>query len=256
MFLQACVCPQVHSRTRYTPWAGTPPRPGTHPLSGTRYTPQTRYTLGPGTPPGQVHPQAGPPLGRSTPQTRYTPPLWDQVHPLDQVPPGTRYTPWAGPPPGRSTPGQVHPPDQVHTPLSGTRYTPQTRYTPPTRHIPPGRYTPLGRYTPQTRYTPLGRYTPWARYTPLRAGTPTPLDQVSPLPTAEIWPLLWTVRILLECILVIFNVTFSYFLLLLQFETHIKISRLQKDLLDEEFIIIKRVELLLHLFLNLPSVIK
>ena len=47
----------------------------------------------------------------------------------------------------------------------------------------------------------------------------------------------------------------SSFLLLLQFETHIKIS-LSERLLDEEFVIILMVKLLFHLFPNPPSVIK
>ena len=120
-----CPGPGTPPRTRYTPWAGTPPLgPGTPQDQvqppGTRYTPQqahpirTRYTPWAGTPPGQVHP-----LGRYTP--------WDQVHP---PPPGTRYTPWtrytlqAGiPPMGPGTPWQVHPLGPGTPP--GTKYTPQ-----------------------------------------------------------------------------------------------------------------------------------
>ena len=61
-------------------------------------------------PKDQVHPH-----GPGTPQTRYTPPSWDQVHP-----PRTRYTPLEpGTPPGPGKP-------------------PRTRYTPRTRYIPPG----------------------------------------------------------------------------------------------------------------------
>ena len=64
-------------------------------------------------------------------------------------------------------------PDQVHPP--GTRCTPRIRYTPQNQVHPPTRY------TPQTRYPP-----------PPGPGTPP-----------EIRPLLQTVCILLECILVL-----------------------------------------------------
>ena len=62
--------------------------------------------------PGQVHPQAGTPLGRYTPPGRYTP--WAGA------PPG-RYTPWAGTPPGQVHPGQVHPLGR-YTPQADTPY--------------------------------------------------------------------------------------------------------------------------------------
>ena len=137
---------------------------------------------GPGTPPGQVH-------------------LPDQVHPPDQVhtqagtplPPGTRYTPLG--PDTPPAPDQVNPLDEVHPLGPGTppwdQVHPQTRYTPgqvlPRQvHTPPQAGTPPGPVTPPTRYPPLGRYTPQTRYTP----------------HTEIRPLLRTVRILLECILV------------------------------------------------------
>ena len=115
------------------------------------------------------------------------------------IPPGPGTLPRAGTPP---RPGK--PPGQVHPPW--TRYTLETRYmTPQTRYTPWHQVHPLGPCTPPgTRYTflrqvhppPRNRYIPPAgtthgRYTPLGPGT---------LP--EIWPLLRTVRILLECILV------------------------------------------------------
>ena len=78
-------------------------------------------------------------------------------------------------------PGQVPPPpDQVHPP-PGTRYTPRDQVHPQDQvHPRPG--TPPGtRYTPQTRYTPGTRY---------------------PYPGRRL--LLRTLRILLECILVLF----------------------------------------------------
>ena len=120
--------------TRHPPGPGryTPPRPG-------RYTPLW-----------QVHPPAGTPPGRYTPQTG--------------TPPSGRYTPQAGTPPG-----------QVHHPPG--------RYTPPPWQVhPPGRYPPLAGTPPQAG-TPLGRYTtPPGRYTPPwqvhpPAGTPPPEQQ-------------------------------------------------------------------------------
>ena len=87
----------------------------------------------------------------------------------DQVhPPGTRYTPR----------------DQVHPP--GTRYTPWDQVHPP----PPDQVHPPGPGAP-----------PWDQVHPPGPGTP-PWDQVHP---PEIRPLLQTVRILLECILVWHN---------------------------------------------------
>ena len=74
-------------------------------------------------------------------------------------------------------PRQEHPPGQVHPPKAGTH---------PGQVHPPGRYTPLG------RYTLLGRYTPW---------------QVHP-PNSACWDTVnkRAVRILLECILLVFAV--------------------------------------------------
>ena len=119
--------------------------------------------------------------GQVPPRTRYTP--QDQEHPPDQVhPPGTRYPPGPGTPP---TPW-----DQVH-PL-GPGVPPRTRYTSQDQVHPPGtRYT----LPPGTRYTPPGPGTSqsWTRYT-------HPWDQVHP-PSRRL--LLRTVRILLECILVV-----------------------------------------------------
>ena len=88
----------------------------------------------------------------------------------------TRYTC-----PGADTP----PPDQVH-PLGPGAPPTRTRCT----HPPPG-----------TRYTSPGtRCTPWDQVHPPGPGTP-PWDQVHP--PDEIRPLLQTVRILLESILVL-----------------------------------------------------
>ena len=115
-----------------------------------------------------VCPRGGGSTWPGTPPGPGTPP-WDQVHP-----PRTRYTPL-----GPGTPPQTrctYPPDQVHPP--GTRYTSWDQVHP---HRP-------GK-PPRTRYTP-----PWTRYPP-GPGTPPP---------PEIRPLLRTVRILLECILVTF----------------------------------------------------
>ena len=90
--LQVSVCPQGEEYLgRYTPWVGTPPR--------------------------QVHPQAGPPRqvppGQVPPTGRYTP--CRQVH-----------TPQAGTPPKQvpprqaPSPRQVHPPITVHTGIRST----------------------------------------------------------------------------------------------------------------------------------------
>ena len=134
---------------------------------------------------------------------------------------------WAGTPlPCEQNDKQVHPPR--------SRYTPQTRYTPGPGILPPGRYTPwqihpLGPGTPpRTRYPPWTRYTPWDQVHP-PAGTPlagTPPGRCTPsrytptgTPPADTTPSRYTpreqcmlgdtgnkraVRILLECILVIF----------------------------------------------------
>ena len=121
----------------------------------------------------------------------------------------TRYTPWnqidppAGRPPGRYTPPQTRytPLDQVHLPRPGTppgRYTPQTRYTPHrTRYIPPAGTPPSGQVHPPDQVHPPTRCTsPDQVHTP---GQVTPCTRYTP---PEIRPLLRTVRILLECILV------------------------------------------------------
>ena len=70
------------------------------------------------------------------------------------------------------------------------------------------RYTPRKKTPPGTRYTPRDRYTPpWTRYNPPGLGTP-PWSRHHPTPPPglgtppKIRPLLRTVRILLECILV------------------------------------------------------
>ena len=118
----------------------------------------------------------------------------------------TRYTP----PGTRCTPGTRYTPrDQVHPPGPGTasrtRYTPQDQVH-PTRdqvHPPRTRHAPLGPGTPAHPWDQV--HPPGTRYTPSGPGTPprpgTPLDQEVHPP--EIWPLLRTVRILLECILVL-----------------------------------------------------
>ena len=81
-----------------------------------------------------------------------------------------RYTPWAG------------------TPLPPSRYTPPPAGTP----LPPSRYTPVGRYIPPWEGTPPSRYTPLGRY--------TPREQCMLGDTGN----KRAVRILLECILVLF----------------------------------------------------
>ena len=164
---------------------GTPPWDQVHPPTpaGTRYTPP-----GSGTPPDQVHPpgpgtpppqdQVQPPLGPGTPpSTRYTP--QDQLHP-----PGTRYMPRPGIPWTRYTPpDQLHPQDQVHTPRPVTPPRPGTPR--PGKHprpvTPPGPGTP-----PRTRYTPR-----------------TPPEQCMLGDTGN----KRAVRILLDCILVVFKFT-------------------------------------------------
>ena len=87
---------------------------------------------------------------------------------LTRCTPSRRRPPWEQtPPPGTrcTPPDQVHPLDQVHPP--GAMYTHRARYTPWDQVSPPG-----------TRYNP---------------------------PPPEIRPLLQTVCILLECILVLFH---------------------------------------------------
>ena len=110
-----------------------------------------------------------------------------------------RYPPRTSYPPGPGTPTpqhQVHPPDQVHPPRPSTPL--QARYL-------PGPGTP-----PRTRYTPQDQvHTPPGLGTPPRVHPPgpgTPPDQVHPPGPGTppgIRPLLRTVRILLECILVL-----------------------------------------------------
>ena len=104
-----------------------------------------------------------------------------------------RYTPWAGTPPGtRYTPGPGTPPDQVHPPGPGT---PQDQVHPPgTRYTPPGRYTPWGQVHPPDQVPPLGPGT-----LP-RPGTP-PQEQCMLGDKGN----KRTVRILLECILLVFH---------------------------------------------------
>ena len=55
----------------------------------------------------------------------------------------------------------------------------------------------------------------------------------------------------------IFNVTFSYFFTVVTIlDTHENFKTPERLLLDEEFIIIKRVKLLFNSFLSPPTVIK
>ena len=83
---------------------------------------------------------------------------------------------------GEGVPGQVPPPwDQVH-PLLGPGTPPKIRYTPQTRYTP----SPQTRYTPWDQVPPQDQVPPRIRYTPQET------------------PDLRTVRILLECILVIY----------------------------------------------------
>ena len=80
------------------------------------------------------------PLEQTPSGTRYTPP--DQVHPLEQTPPGPGTPPQADTPPGPGTPpgADTPPQDQVHPLWSKpprTRYTPQSRHHPPLEQTPP-----------------------------------------------------------------------------------------------------------------------
>ena len=78
-------------------------------------------------------------------------------------------------------------PDQVHTP--------------PEEQTPPGtRYTPWSRHPPRARFTPQDQVHP-----PPGPGTP---PRTRYTPPSEIRPLLRTVRIILECILVIIFIWF------------------------------------------------
>ena len=147
MFLQVSVCPQggggVVSQHALRQ---TPPHPD--------QTPPTRHPL------DQL-----PPPRPDPPGIRYTPPLWNQVHPpwtrhlLDQTTPLTRH-------PLDQTPPQTRPPwDQVHPPgLStppGTMYTPPGLSTPPRADTPPPDQTPTplqSRACCEIRST-CGRYT-------------------------------------------------------------------------------------------------
>ena len=105
-------------------------------------------------------------------------------------------------------PDQVHPPGADTPP--GTRYTPHARYTPRGADTPPRPGTPQDQvHPPGTRYPPE-QTPPWTRYASWDQ-VPPPPDQVHPpdqVPPGirytppEIRPLLRTVRILLECILV------------------------------------------------------
>ena len=121
----------------------------------------------------------------------------DQVHPLRSrhppglgTPPRTRYTPLG---PGTHPPGADIPLDQVHPP--GPDTPPGTRYTHPQSRHPPDQVHPPGtRYNSQNQVHLPEQTPPGTRYTPpTEPGTPP-----------EIRPLLRTVRILLECILVYF----------------------------------------------------
>ena len=96
-------------------------------------------------PPGQVHPQAGTPLDRSSPQTG-TPP--SQVHPL------ARYTPLAG-----TSPQAGNPPGQVHPPAG----TPPARY--PSGQVHPPLAVHAGRYVQQAGGThPTGMHSCWNKF--------------------------------------------------------------------------------------------
>ena len=108
---------------------------------------------------------------------------------LPQCMPGNHPPPWADTPQRRHPPRSRQPPDQ----------TPQTRPPPQSRHPPAdpltGAATPLEQ-TPPLGQTPPGVDTPWSRQPPPLVTVPS--DKTPP----EIRPLLRTVRIVLECILV------------------------------------------------------
>ena len=128
----------------------------------------------------------------------YHPPPRADTYSPDQTPP-------------EQTPSQEQtPPEQTHTPR--TRHPPQAD-TPP-EQTPPGADTPLEKTPPRSRHPPKQtppppEQTPPPDQTPPRADTPqeqTPPQTRHPprpdTPSPEIRPLLQTVRILLECILV------------------------------------------------------
>ena len=125
-------------------------------------------------------------LTRYPPRTRYTP---RTRYPLDQVPPLG-----PGTPPRTSPRTRYTPRDQVHPPGPGTPR--QDQVHPPAHvHHPPGPGTP-----PRTRYPPETRYT-----LPPGPGTPS-WDQVPP-PDQGDTVYMRAVRILLECILVLYMFT-------------------------------------------------
>ena len=109
---------------------------------------------------------------------------WDTTpHPWSRHPPGSRHTPTADTPPEQTPP-------KADTPLGAD--TPRSRHTPPEQ-------TPFrSRYPPEQ--TPPRTDTPQSRH-PLRGDTTPGADTHTPSPR-ERRPLLRTVRILLECILV------------------------------------------------------
>ena len=124
-------------------------------------------------------------------------------HPPEQTPPRAdtqeQTPPWSRQPPGADTPPKQTPPLEQTTPWS--RHPPQSRPLP--RADPPEQTHPPAEQTSRSR--PPQEQTPQSRHPPRRADTPQsrhPPEQTPPPP--EIRPLLRTVRILLECILVCF----------------------------------------------------
>ena len=129
--------------------------------------------------PGQTLPWADTALGRHTPPQADTP-LPRQTHPSPGRHPSGQTPLWADTPLGRHPSGQT--PLWADTPLG--------------RH--PSGQTVLWADSPSWQTPPLGRHTrPQGRHTPPQADTPHPRAD-----TPSRWLLQWTVRILLECILV------------------------------------------------------
>ena len=134
------------------------------------------------------------PLGADTPWSRHPPP---------------EQTPWSRHTPGADPPRSRHPPEQTPPIADPPRAdTPWSRHPSPGADTPPEQTPPQSRHPleqtppppPQEQKTNPGVDTPRSRHPSL--GADTPLEQ-NPTPPPPIWPLLRTVRILLECILVV-----------------------------------------------------
>ena len=130
------------------------------------------------------------------------------VHAGIPHPPGSRHPPWSTHPP-EQTPRSRHTPGSRHCPGADTLQSrhPQSRHpleqTPPRSRRHPLEQTPPGADIPPLEQTPPRADTPGADTPPEKKtppGADTPSEQN---PTPPMRPLLRTVRILLECILVV-----------------------------------------------------